>query len=239
MHYQGIIHRDIKPANLLYTSDRRRVKITDFGVSHFSYAQRLAAASDSEKAGLLEDTPDDPILLDESDLSKTAGTPTFLAPEVICEFGDSMYSSATSSSVNVNGNGNGNATSAGSSSSGQTARRPPITKAIDVWALGVTLYSLLFGHTPFLPEGNNEYALYRIICTKDWDVAETMGVDRVPTGGRHPRKGDKSEGAMVIRLLDQLLQKDAAHRITLDGVKVSWPEPCRVGFLLLTNVQIF
>ncbi|THG93066.1 hypothetical protein EW145_g8484, partial [Phellinidium pouzarii] len=35
LHHQGIIHRDIKPANLLWTADRKNVKITDFGVSHF------------------------------------------------------------------------------------------------------------------------------------------------------------------------------------------------------------
>jgi serine/threonine protein kinase len=34
-HMCGVIHRDIKPQNLLLTSDRKTVKIADFGVARF------------------------------------------------------------------------------------------------------------------------------------------------------------------------------------------------------------
>jgi serine/threonine protein kinase len=209
VHYQGIIHRDIKPANLLWTADRSKVKISDFGVSHFSYAQRLAAAG---KSGDI-DNPHDPILLDDSDLSKTAGTPSFLAPEVVFD------SSTETSPLNSVSNTISSSDIEGQFASNTGIRRQPITKAIDIWALGVTLYCLLFGQVPFTSEGGNEWALYRVISTQDYTVPPTMGFDKVNTGGRYPHKRD-FEGYIVIGLLNQLLQKDTRQRATLEQVKV-------------------
>jgi serine/threonine protein kinase len=209
VHYQGIIHRDIKPANLLWTADRSKVKISDFGVSHFSYAQRLAAAGQNQDT----DNPQDPILLDESDLSRTAGTPSFLAPEVVFD------SSADPSPVNSSSNSISSSESPGIPSVSIT-RKEPITKAIDIWALGVTLYCLLFGKVPFAVKDGNEWLLYKLICTQDWTVPERMGFDQIETGGRHPHKRD-TEGFIVMKLLNDLLRKDARQRVTLDQVKVS------------------
>lgn len=210
VHYQGIIHRDIKPANLLWTEDRHHVKIADFGVSHFSYHQRLAEAGEE---GVNQDDLDD-ILMDESDLTKRAGTPAFLAPELIFEHFEEKNKHFVVSSLVPR-------------FSNKHTPKPTITKAIDVWALGVTLYCLLFGKTPFLSVtegGATEFALYRAICNKDWEVVPVMCRDQVPTGGRHPKKGGKlkqPEGAKVIGLLERFLQKDQTKRITLDEVKVS------------------
>ena len=206
VHHQGIIHRDIKPANLLWTKDRSRVKIADFGVSHFSYAQRLAAAGKD----WVED-PEDPILLDDSDLTRRAGTPSFLAPEIVYEHTyDSEPVSSGSSCVTYE---------EGSTEivSTRLRKRPQITKAIDVWALGITLYCLLFGKTPFVAD--SEWSLYNSICNNDWAADDTMGSDRIPTGGRHPIAED-TEGAMVLHLLDHFLEKDVKLRITLEEVKV-------------------
>ncbi|OLL23763.1 Serine/threonine-protein kinase ssp1 [Neolecta irregularis DAH-3] len=58
LHHLGIIHRDIKPANLLWTTSHT-VKISDFGVSYLSTSPNSAYQ-----------------------LSKTAGTPAFFAPEL-------------------------------------------------------------------------------------------------------------------------------------------------------------
>lgn len=104
--------------------------------------------------------------------------------------------------------------------------RPPITKAIDIWALGITLYCLLFGRTPFVADPavhGSEWSLYNAICNQDWAVDDTMAFDQVPTGGRHPVRED-ADGAIVIHLLDHLLEKDMKLRITLEEVKVS-PRP--------------
>lgn len=216
LHYQGIIHRDIKPANLLWTADRQMVKISDFGVSHFSYAQRLAAAG---RGNALDDA-NDPILLDDSDLSKRAGTPPFLAPEVIAEYNGDPSPSISASATSTTLPSLRSAPHIGSSSTVRpnTSQRLQITKAIDVWALGVTLYCLLFGKIPFRAPDSSEYMLYNIICKNDWDPEDSMGYDRLPTGGRKP-KDKKSEGFVVMNLLDKLLEKDPNKRMTLDQAK--------------------
>ncbi|KAH0832988.1 kinase-like domain-containing protein [Lanmaoa asiatica] len=219
LHYQGIIHRDIKPANLLWTADRQMVKITDFGVSHFSYAQRLAAAGRGQVA---LDDPNDPILLDDSDLSKRAGTPPFLAPEVIAEYTSTEPSpvvSASATSTTLHSNKSTTHINSSSTIKGSPIipHRQSITKAIDVWALGVTLYCLLFGHIPFRAPDSSEYVLYHVICNNDWEPDECMGSDRKPTGGRRPHK--THEGCIVMKLLDKFLQKDVRKRITLDDAK--------------------
>jgi serine/threonine protein kinase len=376
LHQQGIIHRDIKPANLLWTDDRKNVKITDFGVSYFSTAERVSAlrqnpayiqavarrkeerrrkeeeankrkmvgwrrtagSKDDIKGKSRASEPDpyssssaplspfppssaassvalssgpatplfapedaveaeiikelegelDPILIDDGGLSKQAGTPSFLAPEIIWDFSpewtkaiERKYEAANGPAPeNVNGqaelsqgrdgadmdrapapegSSTPNATRAEDDATPResvpnftrTARpndneltipdpnpssfrdpnaelaasytsifppRPPITKAIDVWALGVTLYCLLFGRTPW--GGTSEYAMYQMIHTDDFEVDDHLGYDHIPSGGRKHSTDDNSEGAVIVRLLEQLLEKDCSKRITLDEVKV-------------------
>lgn len=211
MHHNGIIHRDIKPANLLWSDDRRMVKIADFGVSHFSYAQRVQAVGQG-KAEL----PEEDILMNEADLSKFAGTPMFLAPEILYDTGSSDASQAGSTASNLN--------TLGTSTPGGTAtprKKPEITKAIDIWALGVTMYALLFATLPF--SGEAEWIIYKKVKDEDWDVKETMGLDRVPVGGRYqpkPKKGEETEGYLAVDILQRFLEKDPKKRITIDEVKV-------------------
>ena len=219
VHYQGIIHRDIKPANLLWTADRRTVKISDFGVSTFSYAQRLAAAG----KGNIKDDDTDPILMDESDLSKTAGTPMFLAPEIVYD------ASEDDTLAGIQTSPHSSSTLQLQTQTQAPRQRPQVTKAIDIWAFGVTLYGLLFGILPF--NAKSEYEIYRVIRTQDWEVPETMGLDQIPTGGRYQKGVGKrpadyrllanTEGAQVVDLLSRLLEKNSEKRITLDQVKVS------------------
>lgn len=210
VHSLGIIHRDIKPANILYTGDKSIVKIIDFGVSHYNSRRSIPQFASLS-------TPEDTSLFPDSDLQKTLGTPNFLAPEVVWFDGSDNDNSETES--------NRSSLTVGEKASMPTVR-PPITEAIDIWALGVTFYCLLFGHTPFnapsSPNDNvhhNEWMLYNQICTQDWEVDETMTADHIATGGRHP-KDVSSEGYTVISLLESMLQKNPLSRITVAGLKV-------------------
>lgn len=64
VHCQKIVHRDIKPSNLLLGDDGH-VKIADFGVSNQFEGN-------------------------DAQLSSTAGTPAFMAPEAISDTGQSF-----------------------------------------------------------------------------------------------------------------------------------------------------
>lgn len=150
--------------------------------------------------------------MDDSALSKTAGTPSFYAPEIIS---DDQYKAFSSDSLN---------------NTAQPVPRRQITKAIDIWALGVTLYCLLFGRVPFDPSDQSEFTLYRLICEDDWGILKTMGSDKIQTYGRQPRKVHKdTEGYTAVKLLEGLMDKDPSARIGLDQVKVRFPKTPFLG----------
>lgn len=69
VHFQKIVHRDIKPSNLLLGDDGH-VKIADFGVSNQFEGN-------------------------DAQLSSTAGTPAFMAPEAISDSGQSFSGKVT------------------------------------------------------------------------------------------------------------------------------------------------
>jgi SNF1-activating kinase 1 len=181
------------------------VKIADFGISHFSHAQFLAAQGKTRDDLNVHDK----ILMDESDLNKFAGTPNFLAPEIVSDAVVDLSHSGTTSSLHT------------AESVRPEVRKVPITKAIDIWAFGVTLYAFLFGKLPFVADG--EFAIYQKIREEDWNVPETMGLDKIPTGGRHqkrPKSGQETEGFLLVDLMKGVLEKDPLKRLTLQEVKV-------------------
>ncbi|CAL8374195.1 calcium/calmodulin-dependent protein kinase kinase 1b [Gadus morhua] len=142
LHYQKIIHRDIKPTNLLLGEDGH-VKIADFGISN------VFEGSDAR-------------------LSSMAGTPAFMAPEMMAELEQ------------------------GAGFSG---------KALDVWAMGVTLYCFVYGKCPFY----HEFIVELHIKIKNEPVC-------------FPQETTLSEDLKELILL--MLDKNPETRITIPQIKL-------------------
>jgi serine/threonine protein kinase len=110
----------------------------------------------------------------DRELAETAGTPAFFAPELCCAGGSSNNS-----------------------------EKPRISKAIDVWALGVTLYCFIFGICPFIAA--TEFELFDTIPSQPLTF---------------PANADADIEDGLKDLLKKLLTKNPDYRITLDQVKV-------------------
>lgn len=137
------------------------------------------------------------------ELAKTVGTPAFYAPE-LC---DPQYFEV-----------------------GGDSERPAITGQIDVWALGVTLYAMVFGRLPFFHA--NQFVMYEKIA-RDEVFIPRMRLKGVPheiaskafgtVTDRRKRFDDILEYEDVnddLRdLLKRLLEKKPSQRITLKEVK--------------------
>ena len=97
----------------------------------------------------------------------------------------------------------------------QLPSRYQITKALDVWALGITLYTLLYGNIPY--DVRTEFELYDTIPNHQFIFPDEMTADRIAFA-LQPRDSFASH---AINLLESTLQKDPSKRITIEGVKVS------------------
>ncbi|KAJ3270444.1 hypothetical protein HDV01_007804 [Terramyces sp. JEL0728] len=190
LHYQGIVHRDIKPANLLWTADHK-VKISDFGVSVF--------------VGKIKKGKNNLPVANEFELGKTAGSPAFFAPELCnIDVEDGLKSTSNSSLDSA----------VVESTSEVKDKLPkhlrmmlPLNKAIpppgapiDIWAMGVTLYCLLFGRVPFAAQ--SEIELFHVI-------------NKQPL--IYPRNSKAS--TKVQNLLSKTLEKDPEKRVTMEQIR--------------------
>ncbi|KAG0150074.1 hypothetical protein CROQUDRAFT_38898 [Cronartium quercuum f. sp. fusiforme G11] len=225
LHYQGIIHRDIKPANLLWTADRETVKISDFGVSHLSGALKRSSSS-ANLSSLLPTSATGVVApmsnsLDDQALRKTEGSPAFMAPELCCpleatpsptpaEHRASDYFTTRLSQSPIDMNDERVISHPLPPHTFPPGERPGVGKGIDIWALGVTLFCLLFGQTPF--KAPNEYELFNVIWYEAVAVPEAMGIERATT--------EDAAGRQLVDLLGRLLRKDPRQRIRLEDVKV-------------------
>ena len=137
--------------------------------------------------------------LDEAiELAKTVGTPAFYAPE-LCD--PDLFDAE------------------------KNPERPHITGQIDVWALGVTLYGMIFGRLPFWDV--NEFSMYEKIARQEVFVPSKRlkGVEddvRVPMNS-NKRLDEVLEYEAISEelrdLLKRLLHKEPTKRITLKEVK--------------------
>ena len=111
---------------------------------------------------------------------------------------------------------------------------PPITKAIDVWALGITLFCMLYARTPFV---DNEFVVMRQIAEENIHIPRRrlQPVNSKPSSrpSSHGRSfaptptGRRQEFDLVYEdigedlhdLLKRLLIKDPKKRITLEEVR--------------------
>ncbi|KAL8848116.1 MAG: hypothetical protein Q9221_006836 [Calogaya cf. arnoldii] len=146
-----------------------------------------------------EVTEPDAADLDEAiELAKTVGTPAFYAPE-LCD--PDIFSFENK------------------------AKRPPVTGQIDLWALGVTLYGMIFGRLPFYDV--SEFGMYEKIAKEPLFVPRQRlkGVEDKPSRQMNSNKrfDDIVEYEDVddeLRdLLQRLLHKDPKQRISIKEVK--------------------
>jgi len=114
-----------------------------------------------------------------------------------------------------------------------TADHPPVGKAIDVWALGITLFCMLFGRVPFIDQ---EFIVMRRIADEEIYIPQKRlkPVDPRPKSrpnshGRHFSNvpGYRNPVALeyedldddLLDLLHRLLTKDPRHRITMEEIR--------------------
>ncbi|KAI3403154.2 hypothetical protein KGF56_004043 [Candida oxycetoniae] len=133
-------------------------------------------------------------LVNELDLAKTAGTPAFFAPE-LCQL-DTGESG---------GEGDGE------SNDDRVPKSPKIDKRIDIWALGVTLYCLLFGKVPF--NADTEYELFSVIVNKPLEFPKSISEFNSPSSVH------EEEFELAKDLVSKMLRKNSQERITIKEIK--------------------
>lgn len=114
-----------------------------------------------------------------------------------------------------------------------TSERPRVTGQIDVWALGVTLYVLVYARLPFI--ANNEFVIMRRIAEDDIFFSRKRlralnpHSSRASSHGRHVRASREHRFSHellyedveddLIDLMRRLLEKDPEKRITIKEIK--------------------
>lgn len=105
-------------------------------------------------------------------------------------------------------------------------------KAIDVWALGVTLFALVYGNVPFYAD--NVPALYdriRLDSLVFPEATTSTTITTTTTTSNGTDGGGLHVSDELRQLIAAMLDKDPATRITLPQIKVGYPDWGVCGFL--------
>jgi serine/threonine protein kinase len=155
--------------------------------------------SDSSSSSSSSDSDEDVHIGNHHNNNKlrVIGTPAFMAPEL---FGAREPTTNTPINNNANASSTTN-TSAGSSTaiSATSIIIPAITPASDVWALGVTLYQMIVGKTPWW--GSCQRDLEKAIIYTELSLPDSAELD-----------------PHLKHLLRRMLDKDPQQRITLEMI---------------------
>ncbi|QLG74309.1 hypothetical protein HG535_0G01930 [Zygotorulaspora mrakii] len=130
--------------------------------------------------------------IDELELAKTAGTPAFFAPE-IC-LGNDAFEKFNMTREDL-------------------FKGSSISFMIDIWALGVTLYCLLFGMLPF--KSDYELELFEKIVNDPVSFPDYQDVKN----NRVSRVSCQEEYQLAKDVVSKLLEKNPLKRITIPEVK--------------------
>jgi SNF1-activating kinase 1 len=140
-------------------------------------------------------------------LARTVGTPAFFAPELIYTETDIF----------------------------EGGKAPTITGAIDMWALGVTLYCMIYGRLPFMADGG--WSMYRKIIHEDVfspkqrlkpvDLGPDSRANSQAQLGHVSDNAKRADHELIYEdvpqslrdLVKLLLTKDPAHRISIENAK--------------------
>lgn len=187
LHNQGIIHRDIKPANLLI-SNNGTIKISDFSIS-------VIMDNDNHPASTENDGNEDFLKV-----IKTEGTPAFFAPEICLgeEIWEKFNISKEEHYITDNQTQNNNYF---------------ISPKIDVWALGITAFCLLFGMLPFTSKF--ELKLFDKIINSEIMFPEFVELIRNNTS----HISSIQEYELAKDFIHKLLKKNPLERMSVDECK--------------------
>lgn len=136
--------------------------------------------------------------VDELELAKTAGTPAFFAPEI-------CLGNETKVKFNLRNN--------------EIFHGSCISYMIDIWALGISLYCLLFGKLPFISDF--ELELFEKIVN---DPLSFPSYKEVKANGISNILSEE-EYKLAKAILEKLLTKNPADRISIEDIK-SHPFVC-------------